>query len=75
MVKSCRYIRFLLRIYCDPACGTSGFLVEASEYLKENHGDLFHSEELKHYYQNTMFHGNDMDSTMLRIGTMNMLLY
>lgn len=62
-------------IIIDPACGTSGFLVEASEYLKDNHGDLFNSEELKYHYQNTMFYGNDMDSTMLRIGTMNMLLH
>lgn len=62
-------------IIIDPACGTSGFLVGASEYLKENHGNLFNSEELKEHYHNTMFHGNDMDSTMLRIGTMNMLLH
>lgn len=62
-------------IIIDPACGTSGFLVESGQYLKENHGDLFNSEELKDHYNNTMFHGNDMDSTMLRIGTMNMLLH
>lgn len=62
-------------IIIDPACGTSGFLIGASEYLKDNHGDLFNSEELKDHYQNTMFYGNDMDSTMLRIGTMNMLLH
>ncbi len=62
-------------IIIDPACGTSGFLIGASEYLKDNHGDLFNSEELKYHYHNTMFHGNDMDSTMLRIGTMNMLLH
>lgn len=62
-------------IIIDPACGTSGFLVGVSEYLKENHGDLFNSEQLKDHYQNDMFHGNDMDSTMLRIGTMNMLLH
>ncbi|MGO3751659.1 MAG: HsdM family class I SAM-dependent methyltransferase [Peptoniphilaceae bacterium] len=55
--------------------GTSGFLIGASEYLKDNHGDLFNSEELKNHYNNTMFYGNDMDSTMLRIGTMNMLLH
>lgn len=62
-------------IIIDPAAGTSGFLVGASEYLKDNHGDLFNSEELKDHYNNNMFHGNDMDSTMLRIGTMNMLLH
>ena len=62
-------------IIIDPACGTSGFLIGASEYIKVNHGALFNSEELKYHYHNTMFHGNDMDSTMLRIGTMNMLLH
>ncbi len=62
-------------IIIDPACGTSGFLIGASEYLKDNHGDLFNSEELKDHYNNTMFNGNDMDNTMLRIGTMNMLLH
>ena len=62
-------------IIIDPACGTSGFLIGASEYIKANHGDLFNLEELKYHYHNTMFHGNDMDSTMLRIGTMNMLLH
>jgi type I restriction enzyme M protein len=62
-------------IIIDPAAGTSGFLISASEYLKNNHGDLFNSEELKYHYNNTMFYGNDMDSTMLRIGTMNMLLH
>ena len=59
----------------DPACGTSGFLVGAGEYLKENHNEIFNSEELKNHYQNNMFYGNDMDTTMLRIGTMNMMLH
>lgn len=62
-------------IIIDPACGTAGFLVESSEYIKENHGDLFNSQELKEHFNKTMFYGNDMDSTMLRIGTMNMLLH
>ena len=59
----------------DPACGTSGFLVGAGEYLKENHNEIFNAEELKNHYQNNMFYGNDMDTTMLRIGTMNMMLH
>ena len=42
----------------DPACGTSGFLVGAGEYLKENHNEIFNSEELKNHYQNNMFYGN-----------------
>ena len=38
----------------DPACGTSGFLVGAGEYLKQNHNEIFNSEELKNHYQNNM---------------------
>ena len=60
---------------CDPACGSGGFLVEASEYLRDEHKDLFNSESLKHHYNNDMFYGFDTDSTMLRIGAMNMMLH
>ncbi|MBF0259362.1 MAG: SAM-dependent DNA methyltransferase [Desulfamplus sp.] len=59
----------------DPAAGTSGFLVTAGEYLQEHHADLFNNSELKRHYNNDMFYGFDMDSTMLRIGAMNMMLH
>lgn len=61
---------------CDPACGTAGFLVAAGEYLKEHHKKevLFDSRK-KHHYMNEMFHGYDMDRTMLRIGAMNMMTH
>jgi len=63
-------------IICDPACGTSGFLVAASEYLKENKKqDIFYSEEKKAHFNNAMFNGFDMDRTMLRIGAMNMMTH
>ena len=59
----------------DPAMGSAGFLIEAQSYLRENHPELFlHQESLEHF-NNTMFYGNDMDRTMLRIGAMNMLLH
>ena len=59
----------------DPAMGSPGFLIEAQSYLRENHPELFlHQESLQHF-NNTMFYGNDMDRTMLRIGAMNMLLH
>lgn len=63
-------------IICDPACGTSGFLVSASEFLKENcKEDVFFNSRNKEHYMNHMFHGFDMDRTMLRIGAMNMMTH
>ncbi len=60
---------------CDPACGTAGFLVAASEYVRDTHADaLIDSAQRRHFHQ-SMFHGYDFDSTMLRIGSMNMLLH
>lgn len=63
-------------IICDPACGTSGFLVAAGESLKEHHFDeIFYNKDAKVHYDNAMFTGYDMDRTMLRIGAMNMLTH
>lgn len=59
----------------DPAAGTSGFLVAAGEYLRENHDDLFTNKTQHAHYNKDMFFGFDMDSTMLRIGAMNMMLH
>jgi len=61
---------------CDPACGTSGFLVAAGEYLKEHYlNEIFYSKENKAHYDSAMFTGFDMDRTMLRIGAMNMMTH
>ena len=61
---------------CDPACGTSGFLVAAGEYLKEKyHDEIFYDREKKNHYNNSMFYGYDMDRTMLRVGAMNMMTH
>lgn len=63
-------------IICDPACGTSGFLVSAGEYLKEHYlEEVFYNKEAKTHYDNKMFTGYDMDRTMLRIGAMNMMTH
>ncbi|GAB3861534.1 class I SAM-dependent DNA methyltransferase [Micromonospora andamanensis] len=60
---------------CDPACGTAGFLVEAGEYVRKHHPDaLYDAVQRKHFHE-SMFHGFDFDGTMLRIGSMNMLLH
>ena len=62
-------------IICDPACGTAGFLVAAGEYLREHYPDLLHDQKLKEHFHQRLFHGFDFDNTMLRIGSMNMLLH
>lgn len=63
-------------VICDPACGTSGFLVAAGEYLKENYREeIFFHREKKDHYMRSMFFGYDMDRTMLRIGAMNMMTH
>ena len=63
-------------VICDPACGTSGFLVAAGEYLKDKHKEeIFFNKQKKDHYMNHMFFGYDMDRTMLRIGAMNMMTH
>jgi type I restriction enzyme M protein len=60
---------------CDPACGTAGFLVAASEYVREQHPSAMTDATQRRHFHRSMFHGYDFDSTMLRIGSMNMLLH
>jgi len=62
-------------LICDPACGTAGFLVAAGEYLRERQPNLLHDAKLREHFHHRMFHGFDFDNTMLRIGSMNMLLH
>lgn len=63
-------------VICDPSCGTAGFLVEASEYLKTNKKEeIFYDKIKKDHFMNHMFNGFDMDRTMLRIGAMNMMTH
>lgn len=60
---------------CDPACGSAGFLVAASEYVRESHPSVMTDPAQRRHFHHGMFHGYDFDSTMLRIGSMNMLLH
>ena len=62
-------------IICDPACGTAGFLVAAAEYLRDNHPEIFSDADAMRRFNQETFNGFDFDSTMLRIGSMNMLLH
>jgi type I restriction enzyme M protein len=62
-------------IVCDPACGTCGFLVAVGEYLRERHPESLSDPKLRKHFHHGLFHGFDFDNTMLRIGSMNMLLH
>lgn len=66
-------------VICDPACGTAGFLVGAAEYLrdlKDEDGNLvLNAAGARQHFDQGMFFGFDFDSTMLRIGSMNMMLH
>lgn len=69
-------------LICDPAMGTAGFLISAAEYLRARNDDgsqpmsdadwaAFAGEK----GGKQQFSGFEMDQTMLRISTMNMLLH
>ncbi|MCI1747815.1 MAG: type I restriction-modification system subunit M [Acidipropionibacterium sp.] len=62
-------------VICDPACGTAGFLIAAAEHVREEYPQSQTDPGLREHFHHRMFHGFDFDSTMLRIGAMNMLLH
>ena len=62
-------------IICDPAAGTCGFLVTASEYLRREHPEVMQDANLRKHFHHEAFNGFDFDATMLRIGSMNMVLH
>ncbi len=57
---------------CDPACGTAGFLVEASKYLEEKFYDT-ETLDQKNSSKEYQYTGYDVDNTMLEIAAMNMM--
>jgi type I restriction enzyme M protein len=62
-------------VMCDPAGGTCGFPVAVGEYMRVNYPEIFRDTKLKKHFHHEMFNAFDFDSTMLRIGSMNMLLH
>ncbi|MDQ6967214.1 MAG: class I SAM-dependent DNA methyltransferase, partial [Mariprofundaceae bacterium] len=60
---------------CDPSCGSAGFLVAAGEYVHEHKPEWFHDPSFREHYNTKMFTGIEFDSTMLRIGAMNLQLH
>ena len=59
---------------CDPACGTAGFLVSSSEYIRNHYEDTMTPEQWEHF-SGDAFTGFDTDRTMLRISAMNLMLH
>lgn len=78
---------------CDPACGTTGFLVCAYEHILKKHtsqeiiqfdedgiahnlvGDKIVEKSHWNLLKRETFYGFDFDTTMVRIGLMNMILH
>lgn len=59
---------------CDPACGTAGFLISSSEYIRSHYGSKMSDEQWKNYATET-FTGFDTDETMCRLSCMNLMLH
>lgn len=62
-------------IICDPAMGSAGFIVESAKYVQEVYKQELLKKENTQHFKKGMFHGFDTDSTMLRIGAMNLMLH
>ncbi len=61
---------------CDPACGTAGFLISASEFIRNhylNQGKMTPAQ-IDHF-RNEAFTGFDTDPTMARLSSMNLVLH
>lgn len=62
-------------IICDPAAGTSGFLVNAAEFILKHNPNVLNNPATRKHYEDNMFMGMEFDNTMIRIGAMNLLLH
>ena len=60
---------------CDPAMGSAGFIVESAKYIQEHYKSELLKKGNAEHYKNELLHGFDTDSTMLRIGAMNLMLH
>ena len=60
---------------CDPAMGSAGFIVEAAKYVQQKFKKELLDKGNAEHYKSNMLHGFDTDSTMLRIGAMNLMLH
>ncbi|MFD1817271.1 type I restriction enzyme M protein [Pseudarcicella hirudinis] len=61
---------------CDPSAGTCGFLVASAEYIQEHYEERFITDsDFRKHFNEDMFIGTEFDATMIRIGSMNMLMH
>lgn len=60
---------------CDPAMGSAGFICMAAQYITDHYKTELMRADVQQRFQTTMFTGHDTDSTMMRIGAMNMMLH
>lgn len=60
---------------CDPAMGSAGFICMAAQYIKDQYKTELMRADVQQRFQTAMFTGHDTDSTMMRIGAMNMMLH
>ena len=60
---------------CDPASGTAGFLMMASEYVRNIYSKELLEDRNREHFETKAFTGFEFDETMLRIGAMNMMLH
>lgn len=66
-------------LICDPACGTAGFLISAAEHIRNTHESQMTGDDWDSYTGKNgatpQFSGFEIDQTMLRISTMNLMLH
>lgn len=66
-------------LICDPACGTAGFLISSAEHIRDGYESQMSGEEWDFFAgsngEGPQFSGFEMDQTMLRISTMNLMLH
>lgn len=64
---------------CDPACGTAGFLISAAEHIRNAYESQMTGDDWNSYAGKNgaapQFSGFEIDQTMLRISTMNLMLH
>jgi len=65
--------RNLARLFCDPACGTGGFLLAAHDYVVKHHPNMT-KEEKRRLKENT-FKGVELVQGVARLCAMNLLLH